>query len=260
MKFTPEIMSKKKCIWREWLVGFRKVIESKTPRKVYMDLYQCELDWPRCPNEIVPDAEVFGEILEALVQLRHSRCYGRVGAEAGLIRRLSWVINDIVFFDNPRDHEGDLFTDYEEPSGELRARNLSIFKQSAEYAVTALRDKGKRERKTEERVLAAFDLLKNLSYRGELSAEMEEGFVFAREVIYREDDPSARAAVGFLDSYHIRRDLEFSSEVLSELKALEGRSRNEDVVFKINDVLIEIGESNEFAAMDRMDELRGSSS
>jgi len=221
-----------------------------------MDLYRCQCEWPFRFRGEIPSAEVWGEILEAFVELRHSACYGRVDAEAQLMERLCWVIREIVFFDDPRDHEGGLLPNFREPSEEDRVRNLAIFQQAASYAVVALRDKRKRETKTELRVEAAFKILGDLAYRTELASELKEACDFAWELIRREDDPAARAAISFVDFYYGRNDLDFSPELLADLKALEARTRNEDVVYKINDLLIDLGESDEFAAMDRMDEWR----
>ncbi|MDA0765218.1 MAG: hypothetical protein O3A92_00125 [Verrucomicrobia bacterium] len=166
------------------------------------------------------------------------------------------MIKEIVFFDDPPDVEGELFPSASELSEEERVRNLEVFRLAAEFGLRTFTDIPKREKNTHERIAAVLELFDELSRRSELEEQVQTALEAAREVVGRPDDECAYQAIEFINAWHVRQGLEFPPGFLAELKALGERSKRENTVFKVNDVLIDLGETNEFAAMDRMDDLR----
>ena len=177
--------------FEQWLKDFEAVIDAPNPRRAKTPLLRCEISWPVPGWGAVPTVEIFEKILGALVRLRYSRCYGRVDAETGMIRKIGWLVNDLVLFYSPPDQSGELVPVEAVP---------------------------------------------------EVEVEVE--------------DDSTRSAIDFLRAYYCRYNVEISDEFLNELRILEARSQRESVVFGINDLMIELGEIDEFTALDRLDSFR----
>ena len=247
----------KRPTYEQWLKSFEAVIDAPNPRRAKTPLMMCEMGWPGSGLGAVPTVEVFEKILGALVKLRYSRCYGRVNAEAGMIRKIWWVVSDLVLFDFPPDQGGELFPVEAVPVPEAeRTRNLAILRLAAEYAAEAVVDRPPRETQTHRRVNEALELLGELTCREELRGLIEGLVVKARRMIAEVEDDSTSAAIEFLQSYYCRHDVEISEEFLNELSDLEARTQRETVVFKINSLLIAVGEIDELTAMSSVDSFR----
>lgn len=243
--------------YEQWLKSFEMVINAPNPRRAKTPLMMCEMGWPGSGLGAAPTVEVFEKILGALVKLRHSRCYGRVDAEAGMIRKIWWVVSDLVNFDRPPDQSGELFPLEAAPVPEAdRKRNLAIMRLAAEYAAEALVDRPPRETQTHRRVNEALELLGELTCREELRGLIERVVVKARKMIAGVEDDTTSAAIEFLQSYYCRHDVEISEEFLNELRDLEARIQRETVLFQINSLLIAVGEIDELTAMSSVDLFR----
>jgi len=233
------------------------IVNSPTPRIVRNDLYGMSKRWP--PRGELPELEIFRGILDTIVEMRYSRCYGRADAEIWLMRVcLSDFLREIVFYDAPLDFRGEVIPNPPAVEPALVELHTGIFKALADYSLTATKDPPKREKKTRLRNEQAFDLLGELSRRPEVKNEMLEGMAIAREIIQRKDDECAYHAIEFIDTCYIHWEQPIAVDILEEMKALEERSRREDTVFKINDLLIEHGKVDELSALDRMESLRES--
>lgn len=233
------------------------VIDAPNPRRAKTPLMKCEMGWPDFELAALPTMEVFEKILGALVRLRYSRCYGRVDAETGMIRKIGWLVSGLVSFDFPPDQGGELFPVEAAPVPEAEGtRNLGILRLAAEYAAEAVVDRPPRETQTHRRVNESLELLGELTCREELRGLIEGVVVKARRMIAEVEDDSTSAAIEFLQSYYCRHDVEISEEFLNELSDLEARTQSETVVFQINSLLIAVGEIDELTAMSSVDLFR----
>ena len=242
----------------EWLGELRRIINSPTPRKVRNDLLSISELWPSRGVKL-PRLELFQEILEAIVQLRHSRCYGRLDGEIWIMRLcLNHFLREIVFYDAPLGDDGEEILNPPLIEPAVVKLHTGIFKELADFALVAVKNPPKRETKSHLRNSQAFEMLGELSRRPEVKDEVLEGIEIARAIIKMPDDESAYHAIEFIDTCFFHWDKPVAADILAEMKALEERSKREDTVFKVNDLLIEHGEMDELSALDRMETLRES--
>ncbi|MFT5404494.1 MAG: hypothetical protein ACI9DF_003337 [Verrucomicrobiales bacterium] len=245
----------KQISYEQWVKNLNEIIDSPAPRRTTMPLRQCEHSLPYRRLERVPAPEVLEEILAALLRLRHSRCAGRLEFEVGVMRHFWMLVMDLVFFDDPN-VEGELIPDFKPPTQEVVHRNLTIMRLLADYAFEAVKDQPKKEKKTSQRIRAAFELLEELVRRKELGGLLQETVNYARIMIRQDDNESLPAAITLVDLFYVTREIASPKDFIKELNALEERTQHESVAFAVNNTLVEIGEIDELAALDRMEYFR----
>jgi len=241
-------------VYAKWLNEFNATIDSPTPRRTTTPLRRCVYKFPTRAGEAALSHETLGEILDALLRLRHSRCAARLETEVSLMDIFTSFVMCLGADDEQNDLVGESNPDSPSSARDELSSNLEVCRLLGEYAFEAVKDKPKGETKTSLRVGAAFELLAELLLKKGLEELFSKIADYARNMIRKGSGESLVGAVTFVDLYYVSfKEVATPEDFIEELSQLERRTKNRKVAFTVNDTLVEIGAISKLAALDRME-------
>jgi len=205
------------------------------------------------PTRVVPTSQELAEFLCSLVQLRHSRCAGRVEAEIRWIESLERLLFNSRIAENPSPSlQRDLFEDTSE-SPNLSEDCIHNHLQVINLAIDALTDKVPKETKQEERQVAALNLLSDLAQLEELHSPLAPALQFASQTLQNGTPIDlAIVAVRFILTYYEFSELppDRSTEIDHFAQGLKNRDQIRDLYVH----LVDFDQASPFEALARLDD------